>query len=95
MVYSDAMFRRFADAYTDLWRDDRGMPFSRVAFVVFVPGRRPVVARMVLPDWVWAHLSPTAHTLIQQAELIAAVGVYRSVPELVAACGGVSDSLCG
>ena len=38
---------------------------------------------MLLPQWVYAHLSPDAHTLIQQAELVAAVGVYRSVPALL------------
>ena len=42
VVYSDAMFRRLSPAHTDLARDARGQPFSRVAFVVFAPGRRPV-----------------------------------------------------
>ena len=55
-------------------------PFSRVAFVAFVPGRpRPIVSRLVLPDWVYEHLSRDAVTLIQQAELIAAVGAHRTL----------------
>ena len=34
VVYSDAMFRRLRTAATELWRDARGLPFSRVGFVV-------------------------------------------------------------
>ena len=88
VVYSDAMFRRVGGRWAssadpslaaDLLRDARGRPFSRVGFTVFVPGRRPVVARAVLPEWVYAYLSADAFTLIQQAELIAAVGVYRTL----------------
>ena len=83
VVYSDAMFRRLRPGAADLWHDARGLPFSRVGFVVFVPGRdRPIVSRLVLPPWVYSHLSQEASTLIQQAELIAAVGVYRTLPNL-------------
>ena len=84
IIYSDAMFRRLQVGSDEIWRDGRGAPFSRVGFVAFVPGRpRPIVARRVLPRWVYTHLSQEAHTLIQQAELIAAVGVYRSLPGLL------------
>ena len=44
-----------------------------MGFVVFV------VSRLVLPPWVYNHLSRESATLIQQAELIAAVGVYASI----------------
>ena len=85
LVYSDAMFRRVQPGAGELWRDARGSPFSRVGFVVFVPGRdRPLVSRLVLPMWVYRYLSQESATLIQQAELIAAVGVYRTLPELLA-----------
>jgi len=80
VVYSDAMFRRLRSDTCELWRDARGRPFSRVAFIAFIPGRRrPIVSRLVLPDWVYLHLSADAFTLIQQAELIAAVGAYRTL----------------
>ena len=80
VIYSDAMFRRLRHDSDELWRDPRGVPFSRVAFVVFFPGRaRPVVSRLVLPPWVYNFLSADAHTLIQQAELIAAVGAWRTL----------------
>ena len=49
-----------------------------------MPGRRrPIVSQCVLPTWVYTYLSSESHTLIQQAELIAAVGVYRTLPELL------------
>ena len=84
VVYSDAMFRRLRPGAAELWRNARGAPFSRVGFVVFVPGRsRPIVSRLVLPPWVYNYLSQESHTLIQQAELIAAVGVYRTLPDLL------------
>ena len=44
---------------------------------------RPIVSRLILPPWVYSHLSPHARMLIQQAELIAAVGVYRTLPHLL------------
>ena len=83
VVYSDAMFRRVRPDSSELWRNGRGAPFSRVGFVVFAPGQpRPVVSRLVLPPWIYDHLSQESATLIQQAELIAAVGVYRTLPHL-------------
>ena len=73
VVYSDAMFRRLAG----------GAPYGRVAFVVLVAGRRPVVARALVPAWVYNFLSADSFTLIQQLEIAAAVGAYRSCPELL------------
>ena len=85
IVYSDAMFRRLRPGSSELWHDSRGLPFSRVGFVVFAPGwPRPFVSRLVLPLWVYDYLSQDSFTLIQQAELIAAVGVYRTLPHLFA-----------
>jgi len=72
VIYSDAMFRRVD-----------GAPFSRVAWVAFIPGRRPIMARMVLPQWVYELLSPDSITLIQQAEIVAGLGAYRSLRHLL------------
>jgi hypothetical protein len=73
VVYSDAMFHRLVG----------GAPYGRVAFVIIVAGRRPVVARALTPPWVYSFLSADSHTLIQQLEIAAAVGAYQSCPELL------------
>ena len=45
--------------------------------------REGLLSRLVLPPWVFDHLSHDSHTLIQQAELIAAVGAYWTMGALL------------
>lgn len=87
IVYSDAMFRRLLPAdgqrplEAALWRDARGRPFSRIGFVAFMPGCRPIVSRLTVPAWVYDLLSQEAFTLIQQVEILAALAAYRTLGE--------------
>ena len=81
VLYTDAMFRRRAGDPTTLHRDPRGVPISRLGIVV--RDSMTGVDRhsdQALPPWVFDYLSPTYHTLVMQAEMIAPIAALLSRP---------------
>ena len=81
VLYTDAMFRRRAGDPTTLHRDPRGVPISRLGIVV--RDSMTGVDRhsdQALPPWVFDYLSPTDHTLVMQAEMIAPIAALLSRP---------------
>ena len=78
VVYSDAMFELTPD----------GLPFAQLGFVVLAGGRR-LVGRYVIPPAAYQFFSPDRRTYILQAEILAAIAVYWSLPAIFSGAAAI------